>query len=63
MLDWEIYKFFSDWPYFAWAFAAAAIFYSVTAFAVSHLTEEKKAHLSLWLQGDYESTWAAEFGG
>ena len=53
---------FSQWPYLVWAFSAAAGFYAVTRFAVSHLNPDRKAHLSLWLQGDYDSTWAREFG-
>ena len=52
----------SQWPYLSWAFIAAAIFYSVTSFTVSKLTPDRQTHLALWLQGDYESSWAEQFG-
>jgi hypothetical protein len=52
----------ADWPYLTWALVAATTFYVVTAFAVSHLHSDKKANLALWLQGDHESTWPAQFG-
>lgn len=54
-------EYFENWPYLAWAIGAATTFYLVTAFATSHLHPDKRAHLSLWLQGDYESTWSAQF--
>ena len=55
-------EYFENWPYFAWGLGAATTFFLVTSFATSFLHPDKKAHLSLWLQGDYESTWAQQFG-
>ncbi len=52
---------FTEWPYLIWAAAAATSFYGATIWAVSHLHPDKKAHLSLWLQGDYNSTWTTQF--
>jgi hypothetical protein len=52
----------SGWPYFTWAFGVATMFFGVTTFAISLLHDDKKANLSLWLQGDYQSTWPAQFG-
>ncbi len=52
---------FTEWPYLIWAAAAATTFYGTTVWAVSHLHPDKKAHLSLWLQGDYNSTWTTQF--
>lgn len=48
-------------PFLGWAFGAATVFYTVTRFSISHLNPDKRAHLSLWLQGDYESTWSHQF--
>lgn len=57
----DILTSLADAPYLAWAFGVAAGIYWATRFAVSHLHPDKKAHLSLWLQGDYESTWSTQF--
>ena len=50
-----------NWPYVSWAFAVAAGFYVATSFAISHLHPDKKAALSLWLEGSYESTSTRHF--
>jgi hypothetical protein len=47
----NIVELLENWPYLAAAFSAATIFYLVTIFAVSQLTPDKKAALSLWLEG------------
>ncbi|MEM6681536.1 MAG: tetratricopeptide repeat protein [Pseudomonadota bacterium] len=52
----------SNWPYGAWAAGAATLFYAVTVFATEDLAPDRKAHLALWLKGDYDSTWPKEFG-
>ena len=56
------FSFLNDWPYLTWALGVATTLYIVTQFATSHLPAEKRAHLSLWLQGDYNSTWSQQFG-
>ncbi len=55
-------EFFENWPYLAWAAGAATTIFLATTFATSFLHPDKKAHLSRWLQGEYESTWAHQFG-
>ncbi|MEP0648253.1 tetratricopeptide repeat protein [Parvibaculum sp.] len=50
-----------EWPYLSWAFGAAALFYTVTAFATSHMHPDKKAVLELWLEGSYNSSWTEQF--
>ncbi len=50
-----------NWPFFVWAFALATVCYSFVVFTTSHLTPDKNAHLSLWLQGDYKASWIELF--
>ncbi len=57
----EQFAALTQWPYLIWAAAAATTFYGTTVWAVSHLHPDKKALLSLWLQGDYNSTWTTQF--
>lgn len=57
----ELLQVLSDWPYVAWAFAAASVFYLVTSFAVSPLNPDRRAALSLYLQGDFRETWVSDF--
>ncbi len=47
--------------YAAWAFGAAAVFYGAVMFGARHLSDDARARLSLWLQGDYRSSWAEQF--
>ena len=54
-------EWIENWPYAAWALSAAMSFYATTVFGVSHLHPDKKAALSLWLEGSYESTWTTQF--
>ncbi|MGC1498039.1 MAG: tetratricopeptide repeat protein, partial [Sulfitobacter sp.] len=57
----DLLNFLEDWPYIFWSVSAAFAFYHVTAFATSDLPPDKKAALTLWLEGSYESTWFAQF--
>lgn len=55
------YLTFDNWPYVAWVATVTYAFYRVTAFATSDLHPDKKAALTLWLEGSYESTWSTQF--
>ena len=48
--------------YWAFAFALAGAFYAaVQWFGKYHLSQESKDTLTLWLWGEYESTWSHHF--
>ena len=52
------------WPfgaYWNYAFAIAVAVYGTFKFIGGHFSDDTKANLSLWLQGDYDSTWAKQF--
>ena len=47
-----------------WAFAlgvASAFYFAVLWFGKHHLSQESKDTLTLWLWGEYESTWSHHF--
>ncbi|MZH02808.1 MAG: sel1 repeat family protein, partial [Nitrospinae bacterium] len=48
--------------YWAYAFSLAVAFYSaVSWFGKQHLTQNAKDNLTLWLWGEYESSWSQHF--
>lgn len=48
--------------YAGFAFAMASAFYTaVVWFGKNHLSQEAKENLTLWLWGEYESTWSHHF--
>ncbi len=44
------------------ASAAAAFIYTTSVLIGKHLSNDANAALSMWLKGDYESTWSTQFG-
>ena len=57
----DILALLQDWPYAVWALGAASAFFYVVGVGSKHLSEDAKAALSLYLQGDYQGTWAENF--
>ncbi|MEE2732505.1 MAG: tetratricopeptide repeat protein [Pseudomonadota bacterium] len=47
--------------YGVYALGAAATVYGSLKFIGTHLASDARAYLSLWLQGDYNSTWSTQF--
>ena len=43
------------------AFAIAGSFYAAIAFVGKHLSQDSKDTLTLWLWGEYDSTWSHHF--
>lgn len=48
-------------PFLVWALGAAGVFYGTLVFAGGHLSDEAKGHLTRWLKGEYQSSWAEQF--
>ena len=57
----DIASSLNNLPYLAWAVGISVVFYKATDFATSHLHKDRKAALSLWLEGSYQSTWSTHF--
>ena len=58
----DIIAVISGLPYWAWALGVSAAFYGGILKGCNHLKDDATAHLSLYLQGDYDGTWAQQFG-
>jgi len=47
--------------YFTFSLAIAAFFYTSITWLGSHLSQDYKDNISLWLFGEYDSTWASKY--
>jgi len=57
----DVIALLETWPYVIWSLGAASAFYFVVSRGTGHLSKDAQAHLSLYLQGDYKGSWAANF--
>ena len=57
----DLLSLIESWPYALWAAGLGCAFFYVVAKGSAHLSDDNKARLSLYLQGDAIGTWAENF--